>query len=88
VQFSKKSLKPFHHTYVKPATIKNKFMRSNIGKPDKIIRLIAGILIGTAGICNGSWWGLVGIIPILTALINWCPVYVPFGISSCKKKSS
>lgn len=63
-------------------------MKSNIGKPDKIVRIAAGILIGAAGIYFGSWWGLIGIVPLFTALINWCPAYVPFGISTCKTKSS
>ncbi len=60
-------------------------MLANVGKTDKIIRLIAGIAIIAAGVYYQSWWGAVGIVPIATALINWCPAYAPFGISTCAK---
>lgn len=59
-------------------------MKANVGKTDKIIRIIIGLAIGTAGFYFKNWWGLVGIIPVFTALINWCPLYLPFGIKSCK----
>lgn len=60
-------------------------MKSNVGSADKVIRIILGLVIGAAGFYFKSWWGLVGIIPIVTSLINWCPIYLPFGISTCKK---
>lgn len=59
-------------------------MKVNMGKPDKVIRLILGAGIIAAGVYFQSWWGVIGVIPILTALINWCPLYVPLGISTCK----
>jgi hypothetical protein len=62
-------------------------MKKNIGNTDKVIRIVLGLLIGTAGIYFKSWWGLIGLIPILTALINRCPLYVPFGISTCRRES-
>jgi hypothetical protein len=31
-----------------------------------------------------SWWGVVGIIPLATAAIGWCPLYTIFGFSTCK----
>ena len=61
-------------------------MKPNIGKADKIVRLIAGIAIIATGFFMGSWWGAIGIVPIVTALINWCPVYEPLGISTCAKE--
>lgn len=60
-------------------------MTCNIGKIDKSIRIIAGIGIIAAGFYFNSWWGAVGIIPLFTAAVGWCPLYVPLGISSCKK---
>lgn len=59
-------------------------MKCNVGKADKIIRLILGAGIVGAGVYYNSWWGAVGIVPIATALMGWCPAYVPFGLSSCK----
>lgn len=60
-------------------------MKTNVGSVDRIIRIILGIVIIAVGVNFQSWWGAIGIVPILTALIGWCPAYVPFGISSCKK---
>lgn len=60
-------------------------MKCNVGKTDKVIRIIIGLAIGAAGYYFKSWWGLVGIVPVFTALINWCPLYLPFGIKTCKK---
>lgn len=60
-------------------------MKCNVGKTDKVIRIIVGLAIGAAGIYFKSWWGLIGIVPIFTALINWCSLYLPFGIRTCKK---
>ena len=61
-------------------------MKVNMGKPDKVIRLILGAGIIAAGVYFQSWWGAIGVIPIVTAFINWCPLYFPFGISTCKVK--
>ena len=36
------------------------------------------------GVAAQNWWGAIGIIPLFTAAIGWCPAYLPFGISSCK----
>lgn len=62
-------------------------MKSNVGKTDRIIRVILGIGIIAAGVYFKSWWGAIGAVLILTAAIGWCPAYLPFGISSCKNKS-
>ena len=60
-------------------------MKANVGKADKAIRIVLGLAIGVIGMVYQSRWGLVGLVPILTALINWCPLYVPFGIKTVKK---
>jgi hypothetical protein len=60
-------------------------MKCNVGKADRIIRVILGAGIIAIGIYLKSWWGAIGVIPIITAAIGWCPVYLPFGISSCKR---
>jgi hypothetical protein len=61
------------------------YMKCNVGKTDRIIRLILGVGIIAVGVYYQSWWGAVGAIPLVTAALGWCPAYVPFGISSCKK---
>lgn len=62
-------------------------MKKNMGKADRWIRLIVGLLIGAAGIYFKTWWGLVGVVFIATSLINFCPLYLPFGISTRKSES-
>ena len=59
-------------------------MKKNIGDSDRIFRLAAGLVIIIVGIVAGSWWGLIGIIPVATASIEHCPAYLPFGINTCK----
>jgi hypothetical protein len=59
-------------------------MIQNIGKLDRRIRMIAGIAIIAVGFLTGSWWGAIGILPILTAAIGWCPPYSLLGINTCK----
>ena len=59
-------------------------MEINIGNSDRIFRFAAGLAIIIIGLVAGSWWGLIGIIPIATASMGHCPAYLPFGINTCK----
>ena len=63
-------------------------MKTNVGSIDRIIRVVLGLAIIGAGIATGSWWGLLGVVPLATAAVRWCPAYVPFGISSCRVRST
>lgn len=58
-------------------------MQCNVGKVDKVIRIVAGLGIIGAGYYYGSWWGAVGLVPLITAVISWCPAYSLVGISTC-----
>ena len=59
-------------------------MKCNVGKTDKMFRIILGVVIILAGIYFKSWWGAVGVIPIVTGFIRWCPAYISFGFSTCE----
>lgn len=59
-------------------------MKCNMGKTDKIIRAVAGVVIMAAGLAFKSWLGLIGLVPLLTAVVGWCPLYVPFKINTNK----
>lgn len=64
-------------------------MSCNIGMVDRIIRIVLGLIILAAGWMMESLWGLVGLIPLGTALIKFCPLYPIFGIDTgCKTKAS
>lgn len=62
-------------------------MTCNMGKTDKRIRFVIGIVIAVLGIYFKSWWGLLAIVPLGTAAIGWCALYVPFKISTAKKQT-
>ena len=57
-------------------------MKCNVGGPDRAFRVIAGIAMLAAGAYFKSWWGLVGVVPLATAAIGWCPLYVPIGLNT------
>lgn len=59
-------------------------MKCNIGKTDKMIRIILGVVIILVGVYFQSWWGAIGLILLFTAVIRWCPAYVPIGFSTCE----
>lgn len=59
-------------------------MKPNVGGLDRLLRIVAGVAILGAGYYFKSWWGLVGLLPILTGTFRFCPAYLPFGFSSCK----
>lgn len=61
-------------------------MKCNVGKCDKVVRLVVGLGIIAAGIFFKSWWGAIGLVPIITALVGHCPLYIPFKISSNRNK--
>ena len=62
-------------------------MSPNVGGIDRTLRIVIGIalIIATmAGLL--PTWGWIGIVPLATGLIRWCPAYLPFGIKTCKLK--
>lgn len=62
----------------------------NVGKIDRIMRIIVGIALLAGFVLNADasyrWLYLIGIVPLATGLINSCPLYSIFGISTCKIK--
>lgn len=63
-------------------------MKQNVGSIDRVLRIVVGVAVIGAGIFFKSWWGAVGAVPLLTALIGWCPAYLPLGLSTCKNKNT
>lgn len=60
-------------------------MQMNIGQLDRALRIIAGLaLIIWAAFLNGPVWAYVGILPLATGLLKWCPAYTILGIKTCK----
>lgn len=61
-------------------------MQKNVGNTDRMIRIIAGIIILAIGAYYGSWWGLVGLVPLFTGITQSCVLYKMLGINTCKLK--
>ena len=57
-------------------------MKTNVGSIDRYIRFIAGLTILGAGYYFQTWWGLVGLGPLLTAFFRFCPAYLLFGLNT------
>ena len=62
-------------------------MNANVGNADRILRIVAGIiLISLVFVGPKTVWGWVGLVPLITGFIRWCPAYTLFGLNSCKKR--
>jgi hypothetical protein len=61
-------------------------MNRNVGGVDRILRIVAGLALIGWGVATQNWLGAIGIVPLATALVGWCPVYLPFGISTARKQ--
>jgi hypothetical protein len=62
-------------------------MKANVGSIDRVLRVIVGIgLLSVMFVLEGSarWFGLIGVIPLGTALIGYCPLYSILGVSTCR----
>lgn len=60
-------------------------MTANVGRLDKVIRIGAGVAILALGLVFKSYWGLVGLVPLITGVSGFCPAYTLIGVSTCKK---
>ena len=63
-------------------------MKANVGSIDRMVRLLlAAVLLSLFFILPGQlrWLGLIGIVPLATGLVHWCPLYALFGVRTCKR---
>lgn len=64
-------------------------MKSNVGGMDRILRIVAGVvLVALAATGTVGWWGWLGIVPLATGLLGWCPPYALLGINTCPTKKN
>ena len=64
-------------------------MQKNIGNVERVIRIVAGLIILSLTVIGPkALWGLVGIVPLATGFMGWCPPYALLGISTCKRENS
>ncbi len=60
-------------------------MQQNVGGLDRTVRIVLGVVGLALGLLFKSWWGLVGLLPLVTGLASWCPLYLPFHLSTRPK---
>lgn len=59
-------------------------MNINVGTVDRALRVIVGIvLMALAALQVIGWWGWIGVVPLLTGLFRFCPLYAMLGIRTC-----
>lgn len=57
-------------------------MKCNVGKTDRMLRIVAGLAMMGAGVYFQNWLGAIGLVPLLTGVFRFCPAYLPFGLTT------
>lgn len=65
-------------------------MDLNEGIADRALRVLVGLALiafplGIYGMDRAYAWGWIGLIPLVTGLVGWCPVYRVFGLKTCAR---
>ena len=60
-------------------------MEINIGSTERLLRISAGVVIIGLGLYFQSWRGVIGLVPLLTGLFRFCPLYKMLGMNTCKR---
>ncbi len=64
-------------------------MNANVGGIDRILRIVAGLVLVILAILGiGSPWTWIGVVPLATGLLGWCPAYTLFGLRTCPLKKA
>ncbi len=59
-------------------------MTRNVGGVDKVLRIVAGVVLLALGLFGPlGWWGLIGLVPLATGLAGNCPLYSLLGFNTC-----
>jgi hypothetical protein len=64
-------------------------VHANVGSVDRVLRILAGLaILGLWYVFEGParWWALVGLVPLATGLIGWCPAYLALGLTTCRSR--
>ena len=61
--------------------------KTNVGSADRIFRIVLGLtLIALMFVGPKTAWGVIGVIPLVTAFLRTCPLYSLIGVSTCKAR--
>ncbi len=62
-------------------------MTKNIGMIDRFVRVVVGLGIVYWAVRHGSWWGMIGVVLLITAAMQYCCLYKLFGFKTCGAKT-
>ncbi|WP_350560158.1 DUF2892 domain-containing protein [Psychrobacter sp. CAL346-MNA-CIBAN-0220] len=60
-------------------------MKINVGSTDRLLRIVVGLAIIAIGLYYQSWWGVIGLVPLLTGAFRFCPLYTMLGTNTCQR---
>ncbi len=60
-------------------------MNANVGGIDRVLRILVGIALIAWALLGGPLWAWVGVVPLATGLLKFCPFYPLLGLSTCQK---
>jgi hypothetical protein len=63
-------------------------MKRNVGRADRGLRLIIGLVVLITGYFYESYWGLLGLVPLVSGGMGWCPLYAILGMNSCRTEKA
>ena len=59
-------------------------MGCNVGGADRAVRIVAGLAILAGGVFGPlGWWGALGLVPLATGILRYCPAYAMLGVATC-----
>ena len=61
-------------------------MKANVGGIDKVLRIVVGLALIAWAILGGPVWAWIGVVPLATGFMGWCPAYTLLGIKTCPMK--
>ncbi|EMO0276871.1 MAG: DUF2892 domain-containing protein [Moraxellaceae bacterium] len=61
-------------------------MKKNVGGIDRLIRILAGVALILWAVLGGPIWAWIGVLPLATGALSWCPAYSLVGIKTCPRK--
>ena len=63
-------------------------LSKNVGGIDRILRIVLGALLVLGALMGYGVWMWIGVLPLATGLIGWCPPYSLLGVNTCSTKKS
>lgn len=61
-------------------------MKANVGGIDRILRIVVGLALIAWALMGGPVWAWIGLVPLATGAIGFCPVYPLLGMNTCPMK--